>query len=214
MQRILTIHASPRGPSFPQPIPSFPRRRESRRVCAAGPVILALRQYSQGGDTKTNQPTESPSPLMGEESKVRVTARQSHHRVIPSKSRNLKSLHHISPGPSYWLQGSIHRAGQQQDKPINPGPSFPRRRETTGQGRPGTTRHVIADLTRNPEVKGGETTSQTNHTGPSYWLQGSIHKTMHRFVPILKILIIPHRHSRVRGNPPDGAGRGTPSFRT
>ena len=30
-----------------------------------------------------------PSPLMGEESKVRVTPSQPHHRVIPSKARNL-----------------------------------------------------------------------------------------------------------------------------
>ena len=45
--------------------------------------------------------------LMGEESKVRVITRQSHHHVIPSKARNLKSPNHISPGPSCWLQGSM-----------------------------------------------------------------------------------------------------------
>ena len=36
-------------------------------------VILDLMQNPQGGvDNKTTQPTESPSPLMGEESKARV----------------------------------------------------------------------------------------------------------------------------------------------
>ena len=49
-----------------------------------------------GAYINTTQPTESPSPLMGEESKVRVIARQSHHRVIPSKTRNLKSPIHIT----------------------------------------------------------------------------------------------------------------------
>ena len=44
-------------------------RRDAPRLAGCG-VILALRQYPQGGDdNKPKQPTESPSPLMGEESK-------------------------------------------------------------------------------------------------------------------------------------------------
>ena len=38
------------------------------------------------GDNKTDQPTESPSPLMGEESKVRVITRQHQHPVIPAQA--------------------------------------------------------------------------------------------------------------------------------
>ena len=41
-------------------------------------VMLALRQYPQGGATTRQTNHQSPSPLMGEESKVRVKARQSH----------------------------------------------------------------------------------------------------------------------------------------
>ena len=79
------------------------------------PVMLTSRQYPQGCETRMGAPLrhcgldpqsrgamagqttsqsnhQSPSPLMGEESKVRVkTTRQPHHRVIPSKSRNLKT---------------------------------------------------------------------------------------------------------------------------
>ena len=71
--------------------------------------------------------------------------------------------------------------GTQQDNtttriPLShPSPSFPRRRETTGRGRraPQT---VIADLIRNPE-------GWTKRAGPSYWLQGSIHRTMRQHRP-------------------------------
>ena len=50
-----------------------------------GPVILALRQYPQGGAYNKPTPTDRiPSPLMGEESKVRVKASQHQHTVIPA----------------------------------------------------------------------------------------------------------------------------------
>ena len=39
---------------------------------SAGSVILASRQYLQGGESQQAKPTKSPSPLMGEESKARV----------------------------------------------------------------------------------------------------------------------------------------------
>ena len=45
--------------SFIIPLPSFPRRRETTG-------------QGETGETSPTQPTESPSPLMGEESKVRV----------------------------------------------------------------------------------------------------------------------------------------------
>ena len=48
----------------------------------------------QGGATGTTprqNNRHTPSPLMGEESKVRVKTRQPHQRVIPSKARNLNS---------------------------------------------------------------------------------------------------------------------------
>ena len=96
------------------------------------------------------------------------------------------------------------RAGQQQDNATNPGPSFPRRRESTGRGGNKTTqppkspsplmgeelkarvktmhqhRHVIADLIRNPEGQGVLGNNKT--TQPT-----------------------PDRHSRVGGNPQRGA---------
>ena len=49
------------------------------------------------GKQQDNTTDRIPSPLMGEESKVRVKTMQSIVRI---------------PSPSYWLQGSIHRVGQ------------------------------------------------------------------------------------------------------
>ena len=85
------------------------------------------------------------------------------------------------PGPSYCLKGSIHRVGRQQYNTSSslprPSPSFPRRRESTARGTPHAPhRHVIADLIRNPE-------GRTGRTGPSYWLQGSIHSAGHTNKP-------------------------------
>ena len=109
---------------------------------------------------------------MGEESKVRVTTRPSHHRVIPSKARNLKSPPHMTPGRHTGFKAVS--TAQAHNKPTQPTestspltreeskvrvnkptptntparhtglyPSFPRRRETTRQGKQQTnTNHI------------------------------------------------------------------------
>ena len=52
-------------------------------------VILALRQYPQGGAYNKTTPTDRiPSPLMGEESKVRVKKMPQHRPVIADLVRN------------------------------------------------------------------------------------------------------------------------------
>ena len=97
-------------------------------------LVLASRQYPQGGrgtprhcgldpqsrgvacgagNNKPIQPTESTSPLMGEESKVRVTARKT-----PTLCHSEQSEESRRPVPSYWLQGSIHRVGCDADEQV------------------------------------------------------------------------------------------------
>ena len=88
----------------PQPQPNPARHSRLRR------------NDGEGRDNKPKQPTESPSPLTGEDQSL------SQCLTLGAEGEN--------------------------DAPH---------------------RHVIADLIRNPEVKGGG-------PGPSYWLQGSIHK--------------------------------------
>ena len=51
-----------------------------------------------------------------------------HHNPKPCKSTSPSFPASLTVIPA---QAGNHRAGRQQDKPINPGPSFPRRREST-----------------------------------------------------------------------------------
>ena len=82
--------------------------------------------------------TESPSPLMGEESKVRVNK---------SKPTNTLARHcGLDPQSRGAVDLPVILALRQYD---GAGRSFPRRRESTGRGRAPWS--VIADLIRNPQ---------------------------------------------------------------
>ena len=81
--------------------------------------------------------------LMGEESKARVKTRQSHQRVIPSKARNLKSPHHISPGTVILALRQYPQGGLTTRKPHHC--------VILSKARNLRTKPVIADLIRNPE---------------------------------------------------------------
>ena len=115
-----------------------------------------------------------------------------------------------------------------------PSPSFPRRRETTGRGEGGqqakTTdqvpsplmgeeskvrvktmpqrRPVIADLIRNPEVRGraDNKTKQhrARHTGFKAVSTGRGHTKCHSSTSSLVTPANPHRHSRAGGKPQGG----------
>ena len=97
---------------------------------------------------KQDKPTNSPSPLDG-----RGIKGEGDNKTVPSlchseQSEESKNSDTITPTPSYWLQGSIHRAGQQQDKP--------------------TARSVILASRQYPQ--GRATTRQSLPPGPSCWL--------------------------------------------
>ena len=73
------------------PAPSFPRRRESTGWMRGGRHRHSgFKAESTGWGNNKDKPTNQyPSPLMGEESKVRVTARQNNH--LPSFPRRRES---------------------------------------------------------------------------------------------------------------------------
>ena len=98
---------------------SFPRRRESIWHGATDPVIADLirnPEVRRTGKQQVQPNHHFPSPLMGEESKARVNkTKQPPRTIIPAYA----GIHRAGrqqdktnqPSPSYWLQGSIHRAG-------------------------------------------------------------------------------------------------------
>ena len=123
------------------------------------PVILALRQYPQGGDVATSLRTKSAIQRGGRAGLT--TIQHNHQYPLSLDGRGIKgegdSKTTQPTASSYWLQGSIHSAGH--DDPViagldpqsrgavvkggnipndapasskSPSPSFPRRRAVHG----------------------------------------------------------------------------------
>ena len=134
---------------------------------------------------KTKQPPESHLPLMGEESKSLSQCLTRDQRVKQDKPSDSAAVilalrQYPQGGGLTWMRhtrhcgldpqsrGAVGDAAENKTKQPTNSPS-PLMGEGWGEGENDAPhRHVIADLIRNPEAKGGETTSQTNHTGPSF----------------------------------------------
>ena len=112
----------------------------------ARPVILASRQYPQGGVTTSQH--NRPAVILASRQYPQGGDGRARQTVIADLIRNPEVKGRAAVIPSI------------------PTPSFPRRRESTGRGQPGTTdRHCRLD----PQSRGdrvGHTTSQNNQPYP------------------------------------------------